>query len=274
MLFREQEIIRNQIKEDSPFLDLASFPLQGKPATANIRVKSEGVVLSGTALFKTVLQEFGVKADFTAADGQLLTAQTVIGTLSGDAYQVLLCERTLLNTLAFMSAIATRTHNLQKELKNSKIAATRKLIPGTGLMGKLAVLDGGGDTHRLNLSECIMLKDNHLHLYGSLENAVNAMQKAKSFTKKLELEVDTPEQALKAAKLGVDILMLDNFDPKQAIATAQELKKLQPQLCIEVSGGLNQSNYLAYDSPYIDIISMGSLTTDIDYLDFSLDMDY
>jgi nicotinate-nucleotide pyrophosphorylase (carboxylating) len=275
MLFKETEIVINHLKEDNNFIDFASYKLRGKNGKARIRVKSEEVIMSGINIVTEVVEHFGLTIKFDVKDGDFINEKQIIGELEGDAYKLLMCERTMLNTLSFMSAIATKTHNLQKKIKNqTKVAATRKIIPGTGLLSKLAVMDGGGDTHRLNLGDCIMLKDNHIALYGSIENAIAEINKNKSFTKKLEIEVESHEDAVKAANIGVDIIMLDNFTPEQAKITAKELKSIDKKLTVEVSGGLNKSNYLSYDDQNIDIISMGSLTTEISYLDISLDVDY
>lgn len=275
MLFKEIQIAIDHIKEDNNFIDFASYKLKDKEGTARIRLKSEQVVISGVNIAKEVLEHFDLNINFSVQDGEYVQDKRVIGVISGNAYKLLMCERTVLNLLAFMSSIATKTYRLQKEIQNkTKVAATRKLIPGTGLLSKLAVMDGGGDTHRLNLGDCIMLKDNHISLYGSIENAVAEINKYKSFTKKLEVEVENHDAALKAARLGVDIIMLDNFSPEQASVTAEAIKEHDNRIVVEVSGGLNESNYLAYDNSNIDIISMGSLTTEISYLDFSLDVDY
>ena len=274
MLFKETQIIINHIKEDNNFIDFASYKLKGVEGKAIIKVKSDNIVISGINIMKNVLSYFKIKYNFNVNDGDYIKEKCKIGQISGDSYTLLLCERTMLNTLSFMSAIATKTFNLQFKMQyETKIAATRKIIPGTGLLSKLAVMDGGGDTHRLNLSDCIMLKDNHIALYGSIENAISEINKIKSFTKKLEIEVKNYDHAIKATKLDVDIIMLDNFDSEEAKRTAKKIKQINKKVIVEVSGGINKKNYLNYDDNNIDIISMGNLTTEISYIDISMDVE-
>ncbi len=142
-------------------------------------------------------------------------------------YQV---ERTLLNLLSRMSGIATTTRALAKKLKLSgskaRIAATRKSAPGLLYFDKKAVLIGGGDPHRLHLDDMILIKDNHLAIAGSVESVVKKAKAIASFTKKIEVEVRRADNALKAAKAGADIVMLDNFSPQQANDTEEMLRKV------------------------------------------------
>jgi len=178
--------------------------------------------------------------------------------------------------LSFMSSIATKANAIVERAKkikpDIKIAATRKTIPFTGELQKIAIMHAGGDTHRLNLSDCAMIKDNHIALYGSIANAVQQVRKNLSFSKKIEVEAETEEMAFEAAKAGADIVMLDNFSPSQASSLAKKLKESYPHILIELSGGVNPEKIEEYICEHIDIISIGKLTTEIKYIDFSMEI--
>ncbi|BBE31162.1 nicotinate-nucleotide diphosphorylase [Tepiditoga spiralis] len=278
MYFKEVELLINWIKRDAEYIDLASYGLKNQKASFEILFKSKNTIISGIKLIKEVLKEFDIKSEFYFKDGQEINTDKNIriATLTGDAYNLLICERTVLNTFSIMSGIATKTYEFSKKLKetgyNTKIAATRKTIPGIGFLQKIAVLDGGGDTHRWSLSESIMLKDNHLNLYGGIESAINEVKKYKSFTKKIEVEVETQEQAMKAIEFDADIIMLDNFSSEEAKKVAKKIKDKNNKIIVEVSGGIRKNTFLKYADNNIDIISTGILTTEIEYKDFSMEV--
>ncbi|MBM7558710.1 carboxylating nicotinate-nucleotide diphosphorylase [Marinitoga litoralis] len=268
----EIKLLKEWIEKDNNFFDIASYELRNKKTTAEILLKNSNVVLSGIEIIQRLLNEFNIESEFYYNDGDKLDKNT-IGIIKGNAYNILIVERTMLNILSLMSAISTKTYNLVSKINGkTKLAATRKVFPGLGNLEKLAVIHGGGDTHRWNLSESIMIKDNHIALYGGIENAINIVKKYKSFTKKIEIEVENEEDAILAAKNNVDIIMLDNFPSENAKKTAKKLKEKYPNIIVEVSGGINEENYLNYVDDNIDIISMGKLTTEVKYIDFSLEI--
>ena len=197
--------------------------------------------------------------------------------ISGDAQTILSVERTMLNLLSRMSGIATKTRMLTEKLEKAKvkakIAATRKSAPGLLYFDKKAVVIGSGDPHRLHLDDMVLIKDNHLAIVGSVEEAVKKAKANASFTKKIEVEVTNVEDALKAAKAGADIIMLDNFSPKQAKDAGEALKKAGfGNVLLEVSGGITGENLLEYATAQVDIISMGELTHSVKALDISLEI--
>jgi nicotinate-nucleotide pyrophosphorylase (carboxylating) len=197
--------------------------------------------------------------------------------ISGNAQTILSAERTMLNLLSRMSGIATATRRLAEKLRKAnataKIAATRKTAPGLGYFDKKAVLIGGGDPHRLRLDDMILVKDNHIAIAGSVETAVKKA-KAASFSKKIEVEVASATDALKAAEAGADIIMLDNFSPKQIREAVEALKKAGffGKILVEVSGGITEQNLLEYASAQVDTISMGAITHSAKALDISLEV--
>jgi nicotinate-nucleotide pyrophosphorylase (carboxylating) len=177
-----------------------------------------------------------------------------------------------------MSGIATATRRLAEKLRKAnltaKIAATRKTAPGLGYFDKKAVLVGGGDPHRLRLDDMILVKDNHVAIAGSVEEAVKRAKQAVSFSKKIEAEVTSTTDALKAAEAGADIVMLDNFSPKQVKEAVTALKKAGffGKVLLEVSGGITEENLLDYASAQVNVISMGALTHSVKALDISLEI--
>ncbi|MFN3692424.1 MAG: carboxylating nicotinate-nucleotide diphosphorylase [Fervidobacterium sp.] len=273
MYERIVEQIVELIRKDEQFIDFASYPLRGKQTSGEIILKVDNIVLSGVSIVNEVLKKFSVESKFYHADGELVSSG-VIAELTGDSYNILICERTILNVLSFMSSIATKVNQLVTKAKGTNviIAATRKTIPFAGELQKIAVIHGGGDTHRLNLSDCAMIKDNHIKLYGSVSEAIRQVRKALSFSKKIEVEVENEKMAMEACKEGADIVMLDNFGPEQAYLTAKRIKEKYPNVIIEISGGINEQNLEKYLCEYIDVISIGRITSEIKYVDFSLEI--
>ncbi|MEM2097851.1 MAG: carboxylating nicotinate-nucleotide diphosphorylase, partial [Methanothrix sp.] len=152
-------------------------------------------------------------------------------------------------------------------------ACTRKTTPGFRYFEKKAVLIGGGDTHRFNISGAVMIKDNHIAVMG-LENAIKEARRHASFTKKIEVEVEDLDTMVRAAELGADIIMFDNMDPediKRGVAMLNEMG-VRSRVVLEASGGINPGNLEAYASTGVDVISMGALTRSARWIDFSMEV--
>ncbi|MCW4004262.1 MAG: carboxylating nicotinate-nucleotide diphosphorylase [Candidatus Bathyarchaeota archaeon] len=243
---------------------------------ADVIAKEEGIAAGIEEA--TILAEYvGLKVKAKVADGDKIKNKQALMELSGDAQTILSVERTLLNLLSRMSGIATKTRQLAEKLQKAnakaKIAATRKSAPGLLYFDKKAVVVGGGDPHRLHLDDMILIKDNHLAIIGNAEEAVKKAKAEASFTKKIEVEVTTVEDALKAAKAGADIVMLDNFSPAKAKSAVEMLRKAGfGNVLLEVSGGITSENLLDYAKAQIDVISMGELTHSVKALDISLEI--
>jgi nicotinate-nucleotide pyrophosphorylase (carboxylating) len=177
-----------------------------------------------------------------------------------------------------MSGIATSTRNLSQKIKkahfNAKVASTRKSAPGLLYFDKKAVIIGGGDPHRLHLDDMVLIKDNHIAVAGSLEKAVKLAKQNISFTKRIEVEVASPSDALKAAELGADIVMLDNFQPAKVKEAVELFKKggFAGKVLLEASGGIREENLLDYAAAGVDLISLGELTHSVKALDISLEI--
>jgi len=249
---------------------------------ANLAVKAEVIakeqgVAAGIEEAVFIAEYLGLMVKAKVVDGEKIKGKQVLIQISGDAQTILSLERTMLNLLSRMSGIATKTRMLTERLENAKlktkIAATRKSAPGLLYFDKKAVVIGGGDPHRLHLDDMVLIKDNHLAIVGSVEEAVKKAKAYGSFTKKIEVEVTCIKDALKAAEVGADIIMMDNFSPKQAKEAGKALKEAGfDKILLEVSGNITSDNLLEYAVAQVDIISLGELTHSIKALDISLEI--
>jgi nicotinate-nucleotide pyrophosphorylase (carboxylating) len=272
------ETILAFIAEDSPFGDVTSDLLIPPDAscTGVIRSRQAGVI-AGLEEAAFLFTHFGARAVQAVEDGEQVSSGTVLLSVSGPARAVLLVERTALNIIGRMSSIATMTHRAASliSVKNPscRVAATRKTAPGLRALDKKAVQLGGGDPHRFTLSDGILIKDNHLALV-SLGEAIEK-GKTHSFTRKVEVEVESLMQAVTAARAGADILLLDNMTTDEISRVVSLLKKEEKMtgLIIEVSGGITLENVSGYAIPGVDVISMGSLTHSVVNFDVGLDID-
>lgn len=274
----KQDIL-NMLYDDIGFEDITTKAL----IPEDIRVKGrivckENGVVAGLGLVSTILDEFSIKNTLNKGDGENAVSGDVIMELEGDGRTVITIERTVLNLLMKLSGIATLTSELigkvRKVNSNVIVAGTRKTTPGLQFFEKDAIRAGGGDTHRYRLDDCVLIKDNHLAVVGDVEKAVKLAKSYVSFTKKIEIEVENREDALKAAKAGADIVMLDNRSPDEikAILSALENEGLRDKILIEVSGGINPDNIVEYAKTGVDVISTGFITHSAPALDISLEI--
>ncbi|WP_209681382.1 carboxylating nicotinate-nucleotide diphosphorylase [Methanohalophilus levihalophilus] len=263
------------IEEDLGYNDISCTIVPDKTQKAVIFAK-ENCILAGTGVAKEILDYFGIKYEQLFDDGDFLVAGNTIFELEGSAISILRAERLTLNFLGHLSGIATLTRkcvDLVSRQSKTRIAATRKTTPGLRRYEKLAVIAGGGDPHRFNLSDSIMIKDNHRNMMG-LENAILEAQKRASFTQKIEVEVESVSDALIAAKMNVDIIMLDNMEPSEISDTISALQAegLREHVIIEISGGISPANLNIFADTGADIISMGSLIHKSRWIDISLEV--
>jgi nicotinate-nucleotide pyrophosphorylase (carboxylating) len=249
----------------------------GTHAEAEIVVK-EAAVIAGIEEALTLLESFGFQVKALVSDGSRVEEKATVLKIVGDARTILSIERTLLNLLTRMSGIATATRRLIEKVRRAgyetRIACTRKTAPGLLYFDKKAVMLGGGDTHRLHLDDLIIVKDNHLKVVGDVGAAVKRVIEAVSFSKKIEFEVSSDNEALEAAKAGVDIVMLDNFSPQQITSTIVLLDSegLRSKVLIEASGGINEQNILEFAATGVDILSLGEITESVKAVDMSLEL--
>jgi len=244
---------------------------------AEVIAKEDGIV-AGIEESVAFLQSQDFQVKPLVSDGESIKKNTVILRIVGNARTLLSAERTLLNLLSRMSGIATKTHILIEKTRNAnyktRVACTRKVAPGLLYFDKKATMLGGGDTHRLHLDDMVLIKDNHLVIIGDIGGAVKKARETVSFSKKIEIEVSSVDQALEAAKAGVDIIMLDNFSPRKIREAINLLKKrgLRDKVLIEASGGINEQNILEYAATGVDIVSLGEITDSAKALDISLEV--
>ena len=273
-----EEKLKQLLAEDVGQGDVTSAAVvpAGLMVEAAVVAKEAGIA-AGIEETAILAESLGLSVKTEVVDGDEIKNGKVILRISGDAQAILSAERTMLNLLSRMSGIATTTRRLVEKLRKAKstakIAATRKTAPGLLYFDKKAVLIGGGDPHRLHLDDMILVKDNHIVITGSVEDAVKKA-KAASFSKKIEVEVTSATDVLKAAEAGADIIMLDNFSPKQIREAVEALKKAGffGKILVEVSGGITAENLLEYASAQVDTISMGALTHSAKALDISLEV--
>ncbi|NVM03148.1 MAG: carboxylating nicotinate-nucleotide diphosphorylase [Candidatus Helarchaeota archaeon] len=261
-----KRIIKEFLEVDVGFGDITTNTLipDNIQATAEIKARENGVV-AGIQEAIMVFELMNIKKLDNIKDGSTVKKDQTILKIKGRAKDILTAERTALNILMRMSGIATETNSVIKIVREinkvTRIACTRKVTPGFQYFEKRAVSLGGGDTHRFNLDDEIMVKDNHLSIFGDIRKAVEKIRKEISFSKKIEVEVETIDQVLEAANAGADIIMFDNFTPEKAAEALKllEEKGLRDKVTIEFSGGINKNNVKNYAKLNPDVISMGYL---------------
>ena len=274
------EIIKYMLKEDEGFGDITSNALipEDKIFYAKLISKDDGV-LAGIEIIKEMFLEYGISVISSMDDGDKIAKGDVLLELEGNARRILLLERTALNLLMRMSGVATVTDRIASKVNDVnpkiRVAGTRKTAPALQKFDKIAIAIGGGDPHRFALDDMVLIKDNHIAVVGSVKEALDLAKKNVGFSKKIEIEVESTEDAIVACENGADIVMLDNMSPKEAQATLETLEEndLRKNVLIEISGGITEDNILDYAPLDVDIISLGALTHATPSLNFSLDMD-
>ena len=272
------KIIRYMLDEDEGFGDITSSAVvdEGLVVTGSIVSKDEGI-LAGIDVIRELFEEYGIKVNFWLKDGVEIYPKDVLISFVGDARTILLLERTALNLLMRMSGVATAAYHYVDLVKeyDVRVAGTRKTSPALGKFDKYALKVGGADTHRFGLDDMVLIKDNHI---ATCKSPLQALEKAKentSFSKKIEIEVETLSDAINCVKNGADIVMLDNMDPNEVKMVVDELVKLniRQNSMIEVSGGITEKTILDYADLGVDIISIGALTHASRSLNFSLNIE-
>lgn len=262
------------LAEDIGYGDLTSDTLlTDEQATAKLLSK-EACIVAGIDDLTLIFERFALKVEPKVSDGKEVAENTEILQVSGDARAILKTERLALNIISRMSGIATQTHELvdicQKINPKIRIACTRKTTPGFRYYEKKAVVIGGGDSHRYRLDDAILIKDNHIKIVGGVQEALGRAKKA-AFSKKIEIEVETLEDAIIAAKEGANIIMLDNMTPQAVEEASNKIREANKEVIIEVSGNITPENILDY-APYPDVISLGWLTHSYTSKNFSMEI--
>lgn len=267
--------IETFIREDLGYHDISCQMVPDTIAEAVIFAKQD-CVIAGVEIAEAIFDYFDIEYTRKVADGEKVRNNDVVFELKASTVSLLRAERLSLNFLGHLSGIATLTRDCVEtvnQCSEAVVAATRKTTPGIREFEKLAVIAGGGDPHRFNLSDSIMIKDNHRNIMG-LENAILKAKEMASFTQKIEAEVESATDAILAAKMGADIIMLDNMSPSEIISTVEKLRHegLRNKVIVEASGGINTENLAEYAKTGIDVISMGSLIHKAQWADLSMEM--
>lgn len=242
-------------------------------ARANLIAKDD-CILAGSEEATRIFEHQGLRLRHFARDGETVRPGTVIMEISGSARAILRTERLALNFIMRMSGIATLTGQLVGKCRpinpDIKIAATRKTTPGFRKYEKKAVELGGGIRHREGLYDQILIKDNHLKFTESVSDAVKKARES-GLSDIVEIEVVDIAGAREAAEAGADIIMLDNMQPDLAKETAQAIRDINPEIEIEISGGVTPENITSY-AEFADRISLGWLTHSARACDFSIEI--
>lgn len=265
-------LILSALQEDITSDDVSTNSVMPYAQTgeADLICKQDGV-LCGLQVFERVftLLDEAVKTEFFAADGDMVTSGQLIAKVRGDIRTLLSGERTALNYLQRMCGIATYTHAVASLLDgtNIRLLDTRKTSPNNRIFEKYAVRIGGGNNHRYNLSDGVLLKDNHIGAAGSVKKAVQMAKEYAPFVRKIEVEVETMEMVKEAVEAGADIIMLDNMSHEQI---KEAVDFIAGRAEVEVSGNVTRENIAALKDLRVDYISSGALTHSAPILDLSL----
>jgi nicotinate-nucleotide pyrophosphorylase (carboxylating) len=258
------------VEEDTGYDDVSCNIIPDCRVQAEVIAKEFGIV-AGLSEATQIFEYFEIFSTTDFEDGDLVKENDIIFSLDGGSRSILKAERLALNFLGRMSGIATLTRQYVERAGGPRIACTRKTTPGFRKFEKKAVIAGGGDPHRFNLSDAVMIKDNHIAVTG-LEKAITAAKKGASFTRKIEVEVETVDDSVMAAQMGVDIIMFDNMtvnEIQKAVKTLEE-KGLRDNIILEASGGILIENVDEYGRTGVDVISIGALTHSSNWIDISL----
>ena len=264
--------ILSALKEDITSEDVSSNAVMPEPKQGEVDLicKQDGIICGLQVFERTfTLLDSNTKVEFMVKDGDFVKAGQLMAKVYGDI-RVLLCgERTALNYLQRMSGIATYTHEVAALLEGSdiKLLDTRKTCPNNRIFEKYSVRVGGGNNHRYNLSDGVLLKDNHIGAAGGVKEAVTMAKAYAPFVRKIEVEVETYDMVVDAIEAGADIIMLDNMSDEL-------LKKcidyIDGRAEIEISGNVTKENIARLKNMGVDYISSGALTHSAPIMDISL----
>lgn len=272
MKIRADELIRSALAEDVTNEDVSTACIlrERTEGQADLLCKQNGVI-AGLPVFARVFAILDEKTEVTffAKDGDLVKKGQKLAQVQGDMRAILTGERTALNYLQRMSGIATYTANVVRLLEGSslRLVDTRKTTPNMRIFEKYAVRIGGGGNHRYNLSDAILLKDNHIGAAGGVKQAVAKAKAYAPFTMKIEVETETLEMVKDAVEAGADIIMLDNMTHEQM---KQAVALIAGRAVVEISGNVTAENIEKLKDIGADIVSSGALTHSAPILDVSL----
>ena len=264
--------ILSALKEDITSEDVSTNSVMPHPQAGEVDLicKEDGIIC-GLQVFERVFTLLDEKTtvEFLVQDGAEVHKGQLMAKVHGDIRTLLCGERTALNYLQRMSGIATYTHSVAELLKGTgiKLLDTRKKTPNYRIFEKYAVRIGGGNNHRYNLSDGVLLKDNHIGAAGGVKEAIAAAKEYAPFVRKIEVEVENLDMVKEAVEAGADIIMLDNMDTD---ALKEAIAYIDGRAEIEVSGNVTKENIARLTGLGVDYVSSGALTHSAPILDISL----
>ena len=272
MKMQADELIRMALQEDITSEDVSTNAVMRSAVKGSVELlaKEDGII-AGLDVYARVFQILDEKTEisFNVKDGDSVKKGELLATVTGDIRVLLSGERVALNYLQRMSGIATYTNQVAKLLEGSKVTLldTRKTTPNCRVFEKYAVRVGGGCNHRYNLSDGVLLKDNHIGAAGSVAKAVAMAKEYAPFVRKIEVEVETMEQVEEAVEAGADIIMLDNMTPEMM---KEEVDFIAGRAQTECSGNITKENIAKILETGVDFVSSGALTHSAPILDISM----
>lgn len=269
------DIIMNALKEDMPLGDITTDNIVSREAVTKAEfLAKQDAVIAGLDVAKHVFQVLDSNVEFTAfiKDGDKVKKGEIFAKVSGSTRALLKAERTALNFLQRLSAIATITNRYASMVQGLpvRITDTRKTTPGLRLLEKYAVSAGGGANHRYSLSDGVLIKDNHIAAAGDITKAIESVRKSIPHTVKIEVEVESMEEVQEALACKADIIMLDNMSNEQM---AEAVKVINKRALVEASGNMSEETIYDVALTGVDIISIGKLTHSANSIDISMNIE-
>ena len=272
MKLQADHLIMEALREDISSEDVTTNAVmkEAVPGEVDLICKQDGII-AGLLVFQRVFEllDENVETEFYCKDGDMVSSGQLMGKVRGDIRVLLSGERVALNYLQRMSGIATYTHSVASLLEgsNTKLLDTRKTTPNMRIFEKYAVRVGGGYNHRYNLSDGVLLKDNHIGAAGRVTKAVQMAKEYAPFVRKIEVEVENLEMVKKAVEAGADIIMLDNMSAEEM---QEAIRLIDGRAETECSGNVTRENIGRLTSLGVDYISSGALTHSAPIMDISL----
>lgn len=265
----------NALKEDMPLGDITTDNIIGEDSVTRATfLAKQDAVIAGLIVAKQVFSILDKDVEFTTfiKDGDTVKKGDIIAEVKGSTRALLKAERTALNFMQRLSAIATITNKYVKLVEGTgvKVTDTRKTTPGLRLLEKYAVSCGGGSNHRFSLSDGVLIKDNHIAAAGGIKNAVEAVRKSIPHTVKIEVETESLEEVQEALDCGADIIMLDNMTNDQMM---EAVKLINKRALVEASGNVSEETIVGIAKTGVDIISVGKLTHSANSVDISMNIE-
>ncbi|MGN1378177.1 MAG: carboxylating nicotinate-nucleotide diphosphorylase [Dorea sp.] len=272
MKLQADHLIMEALREDISSEDVTTNAVmkEAVPGEVDLICKQDGII-AGLLVFQRVFEllDENVETEFYCKDGDMVSGGQLMGKVRGDIRVLLSGERVALNYLQRMSGIATYTHSVASLLEgsNTKLLDTRKTTPNMRIFEKYAVRVGGGFNHRYNLSDGVLLKDNHIGAAGSVTKAIQMAKEYAPFVRKIEVEVENLEMVKEAVEAGADIIMLDNMSTEEM---QEAIRLIDGRAETECSGNVTRENIGKLTSLGVDYISSGALTHSAPIMDISL----